>query len=297
MIQKRVVLPLGNLYGVVVEDGVPTISPRPLGYAKDYVRRPTWRIPAIGVGVLLCVAGSWLGGKVTQAKAQELLYARQASRHVEPASRVVFDADPQRAAELVGTADAYERLIVPGLEHIPVSNLPAVAPDPNSFGVLKETLGDMSGSIDGYGAMLFLHELTSASGARRIVAVRFLPWVVPANSPWRPDVPAGLIAYVFEPGGVMQAPMLVETSHAPLLLPDDSASARACISEPSMLDEIFDPYLVVAEAGVRWYAGQPDETNPAHFTLAFEVDGRPGTVDGFLSADGSIVRMNVRPRS
>ncbi|MEM1013654.1 MAG: hypothetical protein AAGI46_15710 [Planctomycetota bacterium] len=292
---NRVVVPRDKPYDEGVDNGASANLPR-LGYARDRVRRASWRLPAVAFGVLLCVAGSWLGARVAQVRAQSYLYERQAARHVESADRVVFEADRQRANELLTSGSDYHKLAVPGLEDVPADSLPAVLPDPQSFDVLRGAIDEMSDSIDGYGALLFLHELTSASGARRIVAVRFLPWVVAEDSEWRPTMPAGLVAYVFEPGGVTGEPSLVETSHAPLLLPARSSS-RVCMTQTlPVVDDLFDPYASISDAGLRWFAGQPDETNPAHFTVAFEVDGHPGTVDGFLSADGRFVRMNVRPR-
>jgi hypothetical protein len=41
-----------------------------------------------------------------------------------------------------------------------------------------------------------------------------------------------------------------------------------------------DPFVAMYK--LRLFAGQPDPANPAHFTLRYELDNRPGTIDGYL---------------
>jgi hypothetical protein len=263
-----------------------------LGYARDRVKRHRLRWAAASVVVAGCVLSSWSIGRLAKTQAQDYLYERQAATHVEDDDRVVFEPATERA-EALAKKTGYERIDVPGLEELPEQLRPAVAEEPASFEVFRQALGEAGDTIDGFGALLFLHELTSPSGVRRVVAIRFLPWVVPEGSPWRPDTSPGLIAYVFEPGGLIGEPELVGTSIAPMLLPQDEWSDASLLDRVSQLD----PYQLVRDAGLRWFAGQPDETDASHFTLAFEVYGQTATVDGFLSADGSTVEMNVRPRS
>ena len=38
----------------------------------------------------------------------------------------------------------------------------------------------------------------------------------------------------------------------------------------------------------RFYAGQHDPADPAHFTFDYDHDGRRGTIDGRLKDDGSV---------
>ena len=47
---------------------------------------------------------------------------------------------------------------------------------------------------------------------------------------------------------------------------------------------------------VQVFSGQPDEADPAHFTIAYTVNGRPGTIDGTLNDDDT-VKLRVRPGS
>ena len=44
---------------------------------------------------------------------------------------------------------------------------------------------------------------------------------------------------------------------------------------------------------VRIFAAQPDLADTSHFTMAYEIDGQPGTIDGWLDPYDR-VRMQVR---
>ena len=44
---------------------------------------------------------------------------------------------------------------------------------------------------------------------------------------------------------------------------------------------------------VHLFAGQADVADPSHFTLPYDIDGQPGTIDGWLDAYDR-VRLQVR---
>lgn len=44
---------------------------------------------------------------------------------------------------------------------------------------------------------------------------------------------------------------------------------------------------------IRLFAGQPDPADPSHFTIGYAVNGRPGTIDGWLQ-DDERVKFRVR---
>jgi hypothetical protein len=231
--------------------------------------------------VSLAVGGvaAWGGGRTARELAQQNLHEWQAGRHVEPAERVVLDLDADRAADLLA-AGSHEGLTPPDR---PEATPAARVPEPTAASVFAEAAGPAEGATeqDGHGALLFLHELTSPQGVRRTVVIRFLPWVVQAPAGgWSPAA-AGLVAQIYDTRGLLREPTHLATSRAPLLL--DAARPDA------------DVYDLLADAGLRWFAGQPDATDPSHFTLEYEfADGRRGTVDGHLSADGNAVRLAVR---
>jgi hypothetical protein len=44
---------------------------------------------------------------------------------------------------------------------------------------------------------------------------------------------------------------------------------------------------------LRLFAGQPDPNDDSHFTIRYEVDNQPGTIDGWLQADDTI-KLQIR---
>ena len=43
---------------------------------------------------------------------------------------------------------------------------------------------------------------------------------------------------------------------------------------------------------LRFYAGQPDPNDSSHFTIAYQLDGRAGTIDGWMRNEG----LELKPR-
>jgi len=55
------------------------------------------------------------------------------------------------------------------------------------------------------------------------------------------------------------------------------------------------PLIINLDAGsyretdrLEWFAGQPDPTDDSHFTIRFELNGKPGIVDGWLKDDDTV---------
>lgn len=289
--------------------------PRALDYGTDHrLRRIRLTHIVVGLVLTVCVGGSWLLGRSARAQAQTLLYMKQAARHVEQDSTVIFEGDPEAA----------RRLIEAGTHHaLNAAGEAAVINNPESLQVFRDAID--AESFDAVGALAFLHELTTPSGMRRVVVVHYLPQYI--NGHLNPQ--AGLIAHIFEPGGLLSRPRLIGESRSKLLIsadrtpdsllrltdPEPNANdaalsnlseTRVSFGEPEAdleighmgltsraLQQAFDPWGRPATA--RWYAGQPDQDDPSHFTIQFELDGRAGTIDGFLTDDGRHVRMQSRP--
>ena len=248
-----------------------------------------------------CIAGSWYLGRQARERTQEVLYLRQAAAHVDSASTIVFESNPAIAQVLVDSGTHYS------LSQL--TSAPAALLEPDCVRVLREAAA--ANGLEAVGALVFLHELVTPSGARRIVAIQFLPYYLDGRS-----LPgAGLVAHIFEAGGLLSGPTLIGESHARLLIPMDetleppegamgeegaflghptvpASSGCAGIHSP-VLREAFDPWGLPLET-LRWYAGQPDELDPTHFTIDYEIAGKRGTIDGYLSDDGQRVRMQAR---
>jgi hypothetical protein len=110
-------------------------------------------------------------------------------------------------------------------------------------------------------AIVFLHERQTPAGARELVVVAYdgkmrLPWPTPGG--WTISSIA-LSASVKSP----------EVQGAPLTR--WHGTARRLDAEP-----------FVAMYSLRLYAGQPDALDPTHFTIRYDLDGRPGTIDGWV---------------
>lgn len=65
-----------------------------------------------------------------------------------------------------------------------------------------------------------------------------------------------------------------------------------CVPPDSMLDVRLNwNYLRIPlrpDQIMRIYAGQPDPDDAAHFTIKYEIDNLPGTIDGRLEADDTV---------
>lgn len=291
------------------EPGFETASPPALIRQLDYGRgRQPWRLRkrhvVIGALLVACVAGSWIMGRGARQKTQDLLYLRQAAAHVDSANTIVFESDAAVAQALIDAGT-----------HVSLASdsvAPAVLLEPDCLRVLRMARG--GNTLEAAGALIFLHELVTPSGARRIVAIQFLPYYLDGRT-----LPgAGLVAHIFEPGGLLSAPLHIGESHARLLVPEDeqigddvekssiagdsdasgllrSNSRSGCVGMTSpVLRQTFDPWGGQLDT-LRWYAGQPDELDSAHFTIDYEIAGQRGTIDGYLSDDGRHVRMQARP--
>lgn len=266
------------------------VRPATLGYGQQPARRSlSWRHALFAVLLIASAAGSWAMGRTARAKAQHVLYERQVAAYVESAETVVYESDPATAAELVAA----------GTHRLDEASGAALLLEPDSYEAFRESMREAAQELDREGALIFLHELSTAGGAKRVVAVRFLPWVLDEAVQWRPNAASGLVAEIYKSGGWLGQTRQIGESRAPILLPKvemNDPLANPCLGEVSpVLRETFDPYTAGSRLGdIRWYAGQPDVTDPAHFTVDFEFAGRRGTVDGYLSADGSAVHMSVR---
>ena len=250
-------------------------SPQPLDYGRSRRPwRPRGRHVASWVVLAACAGGAWFVGREARDRTQSLLYARQAAAYVEPAPTVTYEPDPTLAAALID-AGTHRPLELSG--DAP-STPPAAKIEPESFGLFRAALARQS--LEAVGAMVFLHELTTPGGVRRIVAVHYLPGDLNAA-----DVSgAGLVARIFEPGGFLRPPDYLADAHARLLVSADAPD----------LPPVPSPQSARSAPPVRWFAGQPDEGNPSHFTVDYELGGVRGTVDGYLTNDGRTVRMKAR---
>jgi hypothetical protein len=105
--------------------------------------------------------------------------------------------------------------------------------------------------------VLFLHKRTNSRGQRRLVVVE--GWPVPIHK-------FGLTASVLRQSTPFTTPQMTVSNEMKML--------------PALVE--------LGDRSLRWYAGQPDPADPAHFTIRYEINGTPGTVDGWLSDDDHV---------
>jgi hypothetical protein len=114
------------------------------------------------------------------------------------------------------------------------------------------------------GAIIFLHERISPAGHRRLLCVSYGP----DPTTFQPEFIAGFDydASAATPATLTKPPSFAQRAYAIDVL-------SAYVRTPPL---------------VRVYAGQPDPTDPAHFTIRYKIWGKEDTLDGRLQDDDQI---------
>jgi hypothetical protein len=120
------------------------------------------------------------------------------------------------------------------------------------------------------GGTLFMHELRNKPGHRRLAVVQR----VPSNVPF--IYPLGLQVALYEP--------------ATFWSPAKDASLPPLAVRGSRLSGLIP---LVPIQPLRFYAGQLDPNDPAHFTIKYELAGAAGMVDGRLNETGDDIVLQV----
>lgn len=143
-------------------------------------------------------------------------------------------------------------------------------PTPDAFQAVHERA---TGERLLLGSVVFMHERRSPAGDARLVVVERVPQRLI-------DIGGARLfrAWVVAPATWRAGPAVISSSR-----PNGFPSPVNC-SGP------FPEFLPL-----RLFAGQPDPADPSHFTIAFESEGRPGVLDGWLR-DGDKVELTERRR-
>jgi hypothetical protein len=184
-----------------------------------------------------------------------------------PADQVVYEEDPDRAAKLLALPADPDKAYVGGEKfwlRNPLRdyqragvNRSGAAYSPPAFRALDQF---------GEPALVLLHERAGPTAHHRLVVIspgcEFSEY-----SPSNPQRRVGV--------------WLSANAH-PIRQPYDVFRAGSGIFIPLHPDEIM-----------RIYAGQADPKDDAHFTIKYEIDNVPGTIDGRLEADDTVT-LKVR---
>lgn len=179
---------------------------------------------------------------------QILYWQHQALTYAAPPDQVVYDDDPADATKVLASS--------PSLITGTTGDLFEFARPWDRFYQLQSPPGRRPA------ATLFLHERMDSDGKRRLVVVEVMPRGF--DLAWGMKIPDAIIlrTVVIEPGGAFQSPQ--EINRPPVYLPINELSLqRKC----------------------KWFAGQADATNPAHFAINGVIDGKAIQVDGWLRRD------------
>jgi hypothetical protein len=238
---------------------------------------------------------SWKNARAEKQRIAARLAAEKLCRnHSVPADRVVYEEDPVEAAKLLKlTSPVYERTPADGNGVVPGWVAPAHAAFPACY---SQYLGGTSSSYGNY-PLLFLHERTTAAGETFLVTVHLHSRSTFTRSAQRDRGPGEVFRFYqlkqrtiiasYSPvgGGSSQYPPL-ELNFS---LPDQPNRVVATLEEGQRLDA--SPAIDYGNV-LRIYAGQPDPEDASHFTIAYALDGHPGTIDGWVRNNG----MELRPR-
>jgi hypothetical protein len=123
-------------------------------------------------------------------------------------------------------------------------------------------------------------------------AVQYIEDLEPQKAPHRHfeiQTQRTFTAYVIDPHAPMPRASLTR------IVIDDSKSGRARLLAVFASDDDLHP-VVDYRPGQHWriHPGQVDPADPTHLTIPFEIDGKPGIIDGRLN-DGD--RLMLTPRA
>jgi hypothetical protein len=226
------------------------------------------------LAVLVCLAvAGWRWGPPAWKHGQFLYWQRQCLAYAAPVDQVVYENDPERAAKLLrqpGYVNVAPQGAPPVAVHMPRCWSEAM----NIGGVPVVNTGFGAG---GPGATLFLHERTTASGVRRLVAVQ-----VPVGTPGVAGLPIPA-PVVVQPATLRAAPAVRSAAakiDLDLVFNYPSSGSFTLLSGPS-------------GTTARFFAGQADAADLSHFTIPFECGASRGTIEGWLKDDGDLLSLAV----
>ena len=203
-----------------------------------------------------------------RAQSQAAERQRTCMTYTAPADRVVYEEDPARAVALLARDPMYYP--IEAFDLATGQRVPAIAQPP----VLREELIWSRYNEAARGTkrnVVFLHERTSKSGLRQMVAV---------------EMSSQLHRVEDESWGIFRFlscwPVDSETIEI-----DSGAPRRELLAVDPItanLTERFSPPFPL-----RLYAGQPDPHDPSRFTIAYELRGHRGLLVGVLGDDSRVV--------
>lgn len=271
------------------EEPIAAGKPVPLDYAPrvPWHRRRRFRRLAIGLILAATVGCLFLWRDALWLRAQVLYWQRQCAQSVLPADRIVYETDPQKAAELLGQRQYVNDAASRGMPDVVASWHPAVWRELHDLLIPPQPgLRFMSEKTP----VVFLHERTSRrTGLRRIVVISYWGknFLLPTEG--REDWGELMCATVLEPVGLVGSMPIPAQSRLHCSL----EAAVPFAAKPQTPQQPTTRSMVQ-----RIYAGQADPNDSSRFTIECETESGRMQIEGWLEADGTSVAFTAPgPRS
>jgi len=232
------------------------------------IRRRRRMRRVMGVLLLAIFAGAaWWFHAPLWRHAKLLYYQRQCLNYTAPPEQVVYDENTGTVSPLIGTAGYQAVPEALGYRNMRSGKvIPKVAVRPAQE--LENYTTATGWLMRPQPATVFLHERRTKSGLVRLVAVMRSP----IETGFIVDE-FGLNTAVNTCAGLMSQPVI----H----WPRGGEWSRVPASEPADTQNL------------RFYAGQPDPADPAHFTIKYDLRNGSGIIDGRLNEDGQTVTLKI----
>jgi len=204
-----------------------------------------------------------------------------------PESQLVYEEDPVRAAALLAK----------GSQYAPVrsGNFIYITPAPWQLPAIRRTTDSPSPFQLNGSASVFLHARKSADGTERVVLVEFLASESLRNNNGRSNVSGRYItvnnqrAFITHNYQANSNATLDIGNSRTLEIAQPNEKCTAITWIPGSDDRWETGQVNVNLSNVfRLFAGQADPKDASHFTITYELDGKPGIIDGWLLNDGTV---------
>ena len=224
--------------------------------SRRRVRR--WMV-AIIIGIVLVLVCYRQPLRTQRNYAQSWYWQRQCLHFELPPDTVVW--------QQCLTADEAAAMVATG-RYKALPTWPSAGYPPNSVVLKRPNCFDSAIGEAGSNAIVFLHELTSPSGQKRLAVVLTRSALNPRDPhDYPPNVELDSYAYSVASWGQTQ----------------NSGSPRFLY---------FPKTITSAPHRLKIFAGQVDPNDNSHFTISYELDGEPGIIDGNLENSG--LRLTFR---
>ena len=238
-------------------------------------------------------------------QAAEVAAQQKCQAHAAAADLVAYEEDPDKALDLIKASPrAYEPVLSGQREAPPGFVGPVRLRPPDYFDEYMPAVRGSARARGRYQSLVFLHGLKNPAGEPFVVAV----WLNAYQSfsrgtDYDPALQSSVVGFRSEKQRVLVAEWWPAGPGAPstsangkgqrrdlrLSLPDHENRVVAKVKADAPLDP---PPPIDYGNRLSIYAGQADSADPSHFTIPYQIDGRAGTIDGWLRNEG----MELKPR-